>query len=61
MFKSKINYFNFPVCFQLKITFNETLTSIFEYPSENSMLAEDGENGMVSGLLGSMALGNFYF
>lgn len=52
----KINH-KFLVCFQLKIQFNESLTSIFEYPSESSMLADDAENGMVSGLLGSMALG----
>ncbi|KAG4065706.1 hypothetical protein HA402_012384 [Bradysia odoriphaga] len=44
---------------KLKIHFNESLTSIFEYPSESSMLADDVDNSaMVSGLLGSMALGS---
>lgn len=50
----------------MKLQFNDTLTSTFEYPSESSLLADDsseimgdgisGLNG--GGLLGSMPKGN---
>lgn len=52
----------------MKLQFNDTLTSTFEYPSESSLLADDtsdimgdgisGLNG--GGLLGSMPKGNNY-
>lgn len=57
---------------QLKIQFNDTLTSTFEYPSEKSLLLADdtspdalsdtlaGMNASGGGLLGSMPIGNYY-